>query len=300
MNLSKYTLESPKRNCIPCKEINSIYFYDGYRVTDYINCGIFLTSDIFNRPDLAQDKLAITYRPRFRVPIDVSNSLSLITNLGVSTNSSLPDFDHSRVWPAFGHTGGAHEYVYKCLEECGTHGLNTHGVVIEYPTGGLRNFFYGDSSRILIPPAAGTAIDQYLQSTYNFLSTIRGLEGIEDNRRESKRTVALKVTEDGIAVAYVSKMLDAINLSLSLGIKALGQYNVYNMWAYLWSDDYRRNQRVVYGPVCRSWLSKGNVTIFMSGTHRISFEKIGETLIRRLLEEYGINALVARGGLILP
>jgi hypothetical protein len=307
MKLYKYLLKKPNKNLIKCSNLQSVYIFKGFTLTDSIPCGIFLASNNFNRSDLAQGKLSVTYRPKYKSTIDTTNKLNIKGNYGIKLSSDDPDDNYSRVWPAFGYTGGGFEYIYDCEKECDFSGIKTIGVPIEYPTGGLKDFFYGKSARFM--PIGQKAIQEFINKLINNVYEATPEEKMKINFKEDKERVNVVKIEENVFEFASIKLGNsggpALNFSLSLGTKDFQSfspvYSVCNLWATLWEDDFQKKERTVYGPISRSWIYVWhNYKVNNTLNQFISLAGVGSTLTKDIIHMYHQNNLVTRKGLVLP
>lgn len=299
MDLLKYLPEYPKGNVINCNNLQSLYVYNGFTLTDQIRCGIFLTSNDFNRPDLAQDKLSITFRPKVAIDIDQSSQFNVWKNYGGIISCFSADDSLSRVWPAFGYTGGAFEYIYECKDCEQKLTIQTKAARRGYPTGGLKDFFHGKSVRL--QNFNLTSSKEMIEFLKNLYPTF---EQNEDNDKigqyEGKRKV-IKLQEHGFSTAILGRLPTDLNISISLGIRDISPFSVCNLWVYLWIDDYINKKRDVYGPIQKSWLIGWGTSGSPSWPpHATSIAKKANTLLGNALQLYQQGTLVVRQNLVLP
>ena len=299
MDLLKYLPEPSIGNTIKCSNLQSLYFFNGFTLTDQIQCGIFLTSNDFLRPDLAQDKLSISFRPRVEVEIDQSSPFNVWRNYGGIISSTGADDLYSRVWPAFGYTGGAHEYIYEC-KKCGQNqGKRFNRTRREYHTGGLSDFFYGQSVRL-----QNLNLTPLIVKDEILLKLYPAFKGIEQNDKigsyEGQKKI-IKFQENGFTLAILGKLPSDLNISISLGVRDLSQYSVCNLWASLWIDNYASRIREVYGPTQKSWLYRWRSTRNpRQPPFTANISNIANTLLRNTLEQFIQGTLLVRSGLIPP
>lgn len=299
MDLLKYLPEHSNGNTIKCNNLQSLYVFQGFTLTDKIPCGIFLTSNDFFRPDLAQDKLSISFRPKVEVEIASDPPFNVWRNYGGIIRSSGSDDQYSRVWPAFGYTGGAYEYVYECRIFNQNQGRQIVGKRREYHTGGLKDFFYGQTVRL---QNCGLTQTTVIQDFLKNLSSVFGqYELNEQFGIYGENTKIIKLQENGLILAILAKNKRNLNISISLGVRDLSQYSVCNLWIYFWIDDYANRRRDVYGPVQKSWLFRWR----SQRTQRqppftVSISKVTNTLLRDALKQFQRGTLVIRRNLILP
>ncbi len=306
MKLYNYSLNKHLNNCIKCSNLQSLYSFQGYSIKNTISCGIFLTSNNFKRSDLAQEKLSITYRPKYRSSIQNTLPINLYKNYGSKLTDHNQDDNYSRVWPAFGYTGGAFEYLYDCYNNCSNSGLKTNNS-IEYPTGGLTDFFYGKDVRII------RSIQNFFRSSKNLgVPKINKIFDVVEDEKIRKdftdnegRENVIKISESGLVFVSINIKRQGPNLSLSLGTRDFPMnnsvYTVCNLWATLWEDDFNNFERTVYGPIFRSWTYDWhNFKASSSFNPLISVFGMGRVMINKIVNMRNNNKIVTRVGLVLP
>jgi hypothetical protein len=191
---------------------------------------LYTTTESYADADLANQMLSITYYPKFDTIIDVSKitNLNMVNNNNKSINSTAQNNIITRVWPAFGKTGGSHEFLILAPDKI-------QCTLTELANGGAPDEWHQDKVANYDPDIAkliATSMIDALVTTERF--------GPPEGEGYSVKAVG-----NGVAT---NSSLQSKNVTLSAAWKNLTSIPEFKFWACLWSDDDKRSIRTILHP----------------------------------------------------
>lgn len=191
--------------------------------------GVFLTDDIFSTASLAHDYCSLTYYPRFRYTFslkDISSNYLLFKNNGEQLTAKVEEGESSRVWPAFGNHGGAHEFILDCDTDIQLEDQ------VKLHDGGAFDSYHDDN----VQPYTLALVKAIADGVYAAVGA--GEERIEN--------VAGKITDSaGVVLSWTKEKRW---YSLSVAKKCFGGLLKLKLWGYTWMDDSETRTRRLFGP----------------------------------------------------
>jgi hypothetical protein len=177
----------------------------------------YLTPDFIDDSARAQELLSISYAPSYRCKVVVNSPAELIDNQGLPWDwvRRLP-----RVWPAFGHVGGANEVLLIGKGQplpCSVDTFDTGS------TGGSTEAFHQD----VVEPFME---DQLIQVLAN--PRVRAL--LTGEQREPDLAL-VKIVPSGVVVHWKANDL---RYTLSLGYREEVAGTSVRMWGDIWREGY--------------------------------------------------------------
>jgi hypothetical protein len=192
---------------------------------------LYATTELYADPDLANQRLSLTYFPQYNKVIDVGNvnGLEMIDNL---CNILRPEdvWSASRVWPAFGKSGGSHEVLIVKPDVI-------NGSLNLLPDGGAPEAWFQDDVQnydLQIAQAIAIGMVDALETSEGF------------SRPE---TYAAKTVANGVAIT--TRTLKDMNVTLSAAWKKT-PHPKFKFWACLWTDHNKPPIRFLLDPFVES------------------------------------------------
>lgn len=193
----------------------------------------YLTPDYFSSAIPAHTYLSLTYFPRFRQPFEQHwFHDEVLDNQGYVLNGRSKG---SRVWPAFGQNGGAHELVITKdhRSDLSNKTMSPLGQLID---GGETDSFHQDNVQNY-SPALAKAVAAGIFSALGDLAS------------EDEILAAAKITEQGYVA--IKGSVKSKYFTLSVAYKKLQTQVKLKFWAYLWNET--KLLRTIYGPLIETY-----------------------------------------------
>lgn len=228
MILHTYSLTQPN-SPLTLKSQNSILQFKGNKIPRSLPV-LYSTTEFFTDSDKARQMLSITYYPKYDTRIDVNqtSNFECVNNLGKKIDPQTDLKEFTRVWPAFGKTGGSYEFII-------TNPQTIKGVTCELLTGGAPDIWHQDTASNydpLIAQLLAKGIIDVLTTTEEVSSAI-------------PETYQMKQIGNGIS-ANVS--LKDKNITLSAAWKNLTSIPEFKFWACIWKDIEQIQSRIILQP----------------------------------------------------
>lgn len=178
----------------------------------------FLTPDFLEDSRKAQEFLSISYAPDHRCLVQLPPGTPLIDNQGKSC--SVTDLA-PRVWPAFGHAGGGHEFLL--------HGARTSLVCspqpfLQGPTGGWKDPFHQDDVQ--------SFTQDELVRIVRRRPILAILMGFEERKVE---VLNLKVVPSGLVFQWTARDL---RYAVSVAYREEVAGTAVRLWGDIWREGY--------------------------------------------------------------
>jgi hypothetical protein len=224
---------------------------------------IFFTTDVFQSSIEAKESLSLSYSPKYAFAFDYDpNSCkgTLYTNEGNPIFGIVNPYV-SRVWPAFGHIGGASEFIL-------TDGGEISGTCSKSLTPNTPLSCLSLSNFPLTPPFVNDIFHQDDTSDYTIptlcrlstaaISAIRRGEFLflESENSEGSQSIGSINSARGVSVKFSNHRTQTL-YSLSVGIKCdLSSNSIQLMfWGYAWQD--WKMFRFFEGPITYAYIWMG-------------------------------------------
>lgn len=234
--------------------------------------GIFFTTDIFQKSTVAKENLSLSFSPKYIMRIKRDPSAQgefLYKNTGCRILTNLISLSDSRVWPAFGHIGGATEIIL-------TDGKNVTRACTDRSTDESPSSYISIHNRNLIQPYVNDLFHQ--DDVANFTSAIfqrlsgetitaiindepngesdeerRKFEFPNEGGKEEATYIGNINSANGISFK-INKSKSKVQYSLSIGISCDPKLKsiLIMFWGFAWED--LDTLRFYYGPVTTSYV----------------------------------------------
>lgn len=226
----KYSLFGPLCQVRPDNQSGIIDFKVGNM--PQIKQGAFLTTNPFDAAEAAQEALSITYSPRFEWQALIKDITSPDITL---VNPLLRPNNPSRVWPAFGKTGGGCEIIL-------TEGsLAPKASFEKFPEGGRL-----DRLR-----QSGAVADEIFVLAF-VESAVRGLQGLKgDGFGENVEQFGAKFIGGDIQFAWQGRKTGnwyCVSCSYRTFAGWTGPLTQLKFWGVVWRDDEGERTRLLSSP----------------------------------------------------
>jgi hypothetical protein len=208
---------------------------------------LYTTTQSFYDSDIASQMLSVTYYPKYDTIIDTNK----ITNFDMVDNQNKPLSETSRtesitkVWPAFGKTGGSHECLIIAPDEI-------KATVIELANGGAPDRWHQDS------------VENYNPEMVELIATgiIDALDTTDVGFRSAEgENYFVKAVGNGVAT---NSSLKGKNVTLSAAWKKLTSIPEFKFWACLWNDNDKRSIRTILPPSSETAILKLPTLLFFN------------------------------------
>lgn len=229
MILHKYSLSQPK-STLTLHQQNSLLNFWGKQLKKGIQI-LYTTSELFTDSNQARQKLSISYYPKYDTRFDTASitNFECINNLGKIIDLKTDGKKFTRIWPAFGKTGGSFEFLITKPSQIKinkSHQLYNGGAIDLWHQDSVIN--YDPSIAYFI---AQCVIDVLLPSEDLSLS-------VPENNRVFQRG-------NGIVINIPHKKK---NLTLSVAWKNLTAIPEFKFWTCIWTDMEQIKSRIILPP----------------------------------------------------
>jgi hypothetical protein len=179
---------------------------------------LYATTESYADSDRAHQMLSLTYYPKYEAIIDVTKitNLKVVNNINKALSLTSQTDIITRVWPAFGKSGGSHELLIIAPTEiqCTSNTLSNGGAPDMWHQDKVENY-----TPAIVELIATGIIDALETSDLGFLPTGEGY--------------IVKAVGNGVAT---SSSLKQKKVTLSAAWKNLTSIPEFKFWACLWED----------------------------------------------------------------